>query len=44
MLAAITGLAAHWSTEPAAKEVLAMASKHSDPEISDAATRRGGSR
>jgi hypothetical protein len=44
MLAALTGLAAHWSTEPAAKEILAQASRHSDPEISDAATRRGGSR
>ncbi len=44
MLAALAGLAAHWSTEPAAKEVLAQASKHSDPEISDAAARRGGAR
>jgi hypothetical protein len=44
MLAALTGLAANWSSEPAAKEVLAQASKHSDPEISDAATRRGGTR
>jgi hypothetical protein len=44
MLAALAGLAAHWSSEPAAKEVLAQASKHSDPEISDAATRRGGPR
>ena len=44
MLAALTGLAAHWSSEPAAKEVLALASKHSDPEISDAAMRRGGAR
>ncbi|MDQ8153113.1 MAG: hypothetical protein P3B98_00500 [Gemmatimonadota bacterium] len=44
MLAALTGLAAHWSTEPAAKEVLTQASKSSDPEISDAATRRGGAR
>lgn len=44
MLAALSGLAAHWSSEPAAKEALAQASKHSDPEISDAATRRGGPR
>ncbi len=44
MLAALAGLAANWSSEPAAKEVLAQASKHSDLEISDAATRRGGSR
>ncbi len=44
MLAALVGLAAHWATEPSAKEVLAQASKSSDPEISDAATRRGGAR
>jgi hypothetical protein len=44
MLAALAGLATHWSSEPAAKEVLAQASKHSDPEISDAASRRGGPR
>jgi hypothetical protein len=44
MLAALAGLAAHWSTEPAAKEVLAQAAKNSDPEISDAAARRGGAR
>ena len=44
MLAALSGLAAHWSAEPAAKEILAQASKHSDPEISDAAVRRGGTR
>lgn len=44
MLAALAGLAAHWSSEPAAKEVLALASRHSDPEISDAVARRGGSR
>ncbi len=44
MLAALAGLATHWATEPAAKEILAQASKSSDPEISDAATRRGGSR
>jgi len=42
MLAALAGLAAHWSTEPSAKDVLAQAAKSSDPEISDAATRRGG--
>jgi hypothetical protein len=44
MLAALAGLATHWNSEPAAKEVLAQASRHSDPEISDAVTRRGGSR
>jgi hypothetical protein len=44
MLAALAGLAAHWSSEPAAKELLALAAKHSDTEISDAATRRGGAR
>ena len=44
MLAALTGLAAYWSTEPSARDLLALASKHSDPEISDAATRRGGTR
>jgi hypothetical protein len=44
MLAALAGLAAHWSSEPAAQEALALASKHSDPEISDAVARRGGSR
>ena len=44
MLAALAGLAAHWSAEPAAKEILALASTHSDPEISDATVRRGGSR
>jgi plasmid stability protein len=44
MLAALTGLAAHWSTEAAAKELLSQAAKSSDPEIADAATRRGGPR
>jgi hypothetical protein len=44
MLAALTGLATYWSTEPSARELLALASKHSDPEVSDAATRRGGAR
>jgi len=44
MLAALAGLAAHWNTEPSARDLLALASKHSDPEISDAATRRGGTR
>ena len=41
---ALAGLAAHWSSELAAKEILALASKHSDTEISDAVTRRGGTR
>ncbi len=44
MLAALAGLAAHWSSEPAAREVLAQASKHGDHEISDVASRRGGLR
>ena len=44
MLAALAGLSAHWSSEPAAKEVLAQAAKQSDPEIADAAARRGGTR
>ena len=44
MLAALAGLAAHWSSEPAAEEIFALASKHTDPEISDAVARRGGSR
>jgi hypothetical protein len=44
MLAALAGLAAHWSTEPAAQEILAQAGRHSDTEISDAVARRGGSR
>jgi hypothetical protein len=44
MLAALTGLATHWSSETSAKEVLAQAAKSSDPEISDAATRRGGTK
>jgi hypothetical protein len=44
MLAALTGLATYWASEPSAKEILAQAGKSSDPEISDAATRRGGSR
>ena len=44
MLAALAGLAAHWSTEPAAQEILAQAGRQSDTEISDAVARRGGSR
>jgi hypothetical protein len=44
MLAALAGLATHWSAEPAVKEIVAQASKHSDPEISDAVLRRGGTR
>jgi hypothetical protein len=44
MLAALAGLAAHWSTEPSARELLSLAAKHSDAEISEAATRRGGTR
>jgi hypothetical protein len=44
MLAALVGLAAHWSTEPAVQEILTQAGRHSDTEISDAVARRGGSR
>lgn len=44
MLAALAGLAAHWSSEPSARDILTQASKNSDPEIADAATRRGGAR
>lgn len=42
MLAALTGLAAHWRDEPAAREVFDIATRSSDSEISDAVTRRGG--
>jgi hypothetical protein len=44
MLAALAGLAAHWSAEPAAQEIFTQAARHSDTEISDAVARRGGSR
>jgi len=44
LLAALAGLAAHWSSEPAAQRVLVPAGKHWDREIRDAATGRGGSR
>ena len=42
MLAALTGLAAHWRNEPAAKQALDLATKSPDVEISDAVLRRGG--
>lgn len=42
MLAALTGLAAHWSTDPGAKEVLQAAAKSSDKDIRDAVARRQG--
>jgi hypothetical protein len=43
MLAALAGLAAHWSAEPAAKEVLEAAAKSSDKDVRDAIARRTGS-
>jgi hypothetical protein len=42
MLAALAGLAAHWRTDPAAVPVLQQAARSSDPEIAEAAGRRGG--
>ena len=43
MLAALSGLALHWATDPGAQEVLAVAAKSSDKDIRDAVGRRGGS-
>ena len=42
MLAALTGLAAHWRDEPAAKQAFDLAESSSDAEISDTVSRRGG--
>jgi hypothetical protein len=42
MLAALSGLAAHWATEPAAQEVIAAAAKSGDKDIRDAVARRTG--
>ena len=42
MLAALSGLATHWRTDPAAAAVLAMAESSNDREITDAVSRRGG--
>lgn len=42
MLAALSGLAAHWHDDRDAAPVLALAAASGDPEISGAATRRGG--
>lgn len=42
MLAALSGLAAHWSSDPAAKRLLEIAARSSDKDVRDAATRRTG--
>jgi hypothetical protein len=42
MLAALTGLAAHWRDDPAAKQAFDLAGSSSDSEISDTLSRRGG--
>jgi hypothetical protein len=41
MLAALTGLAAHWRDEPAATQAFDLAASSSDAEISDTVSRRG---
>jgi hypothetical protein len=41
MLAALTGLAAHWREEPAATQAFDLAASSSDAEISDTVSRRG---
>ena len=43
MLAALSGLAMHWATDPGAQDLLAVAAKSSDKEIRDAVGRRGAS-
>jgi hypothetical protein len=40
MLAALSGLATHWSADPAAKEILAAAGKSADKDVRDAVARR----
>lgn len=42
MLAALSGLAAHWSADPATAEVLDAAAKSQDKDIRDAVARRTG--
>jgi hypothetical protein len=42
MLAALAGLAAHWTTDGAAQDVLAAAAKSADKDIRDAVARRTG--
>lgn len=42
MLAALTGLAAHWRDDPAAQQVFELAAESADPEIGDAVARRSG--
>jgi hypothetical protein len=42
MLAALAGLAAHWSGEAAAQDVIAAAAKSSDKDVRDAVARRTG--
>ena len=41
MLAALAGLATHWSSDPAAQGILAVAAKSTDKDIRDAVARRG---
>jgi hypothetical protein len=43
MLAALTGLAAHWRDDPAARPIFELAAASSDAEISDMVARRGSS-
>lgn len=42
MLAALSGLATHWRSDPSAAVVLAIAEASNDREITDAVARRGG--
>ena len=42
LLAALAGLAAHWRDDPAAQQVLDLAARSSDAELSDAVARLGG--
>jgi hypothetical protein len=42
MLAALSGLAAHWSSEAAAQDILGAAAKSSDKDVRDAVARRTG--
>lgn len=42
MLAALSGLAAHWRSDPVAAPVMTLARRSKDPEIADAVAVRGG--
>jgi len=42
MLAALTGLVTHWSADPSAQEIIAVAAKSTDKEIRGTVTRRTG--